>query len=167
MYWKTRDPDGLAPFDDRGEAPVAHLDFVQLAALPAKSKSQRRSRHLDVFFTHRGEAVRLVRPHVLFVADADQRQLEQPHDGRQQLVPRETRLGQVLIHARPQRREGLAERGHAVELALVANLAPARVIAVLLASFRIPGASLDVAVGQRTDPDVAPRRWDDERLDSA
>src|SRR5438552_3400695 len=68
------------------------------------------------------------------------------------------------------RRANLGKRGrkrdHAAVLRRVADLAPALVVAVLLAAFCVAAAGLDVAVGEWTDPDVLPRRGDGERADA-
>ena len=52
-----------------------------------------------------------------------------------------------------------------VVLGLVAHLAPARVVAVLLAPARVAAGGLDVAVGVRADPDVGPGRRDRQLAD--
>src|SRR5207237_455078 len=58
------------------------------------------------------------------------------------------------------------EGEHALVLRVVAHLAPARVIAILLAGARVAADGLDVAMRRRADPDVAPRRRDRQRADA-
>src|SRR5690349_21144104 len=58
-----------------------------------------------------------------------------------------------------------AEFQHAVVLGLVSHSAPARVIAVLLATASITAARLNVTVRQLADPHVGPGRRNRERLD--
>ncbi len=68
---------------------------------------------------------------------------------------------QVLLDPLVDAGQGLAEVDHPVELAFVADLAEARVVAVLLAPARVLARRLEVAVGQGADPDafVGGRGW--------
>ena len=45
-------------------------------------------------------------------------------------------------------------------------LAPVSVVAVLLAAPRIAAGSLQVAIGQRADPDIGVSRWNGQPLDA-
>src|SRR5205814_1186755 len=58
------------------------------------------------------------------------------------------------------------ERDHALELAVVADAAPARVVAVLLASARIAAGGLQVAAGVGAYPHVAVGGRHGERADA-
>ena len=105
---------------------------------------------------------------VLLVADADQRRLEQPHDRGQHLLARQAAAARG--RARPRRGCAAAPgrtRSCGSYLASSRDLAPARVVAVLLAAPRVAAGRLDVAVGERADPDVRPGRRDGERADAA
>src|SRR5262249_53255830 len=82
----------------------------------------------------------------------------------------------VALEAGPLQRRVDAEpdagqRGGELEDVLVLGLgAPgdeARVVAVDLAAARVAAGGLDVAAGRRADPDVAPRRRDDQRPEAA
>ena len=84
-------------------------------------------------------------------------------DGR--LAPR--RLSEVARDACANARQRPAERFEAVELVVVALLAPLRVIAVLLAPACIAAGGLQVTVGQRADPHRVVRRRDRQRADAA
>ena len=55
---------------------------------------------------------------------------------------------------------------HAFVLVFVADFAPVRVVAGLLAPARIAAGGLQVPVGVRGDPHVDPGRWDYHRFDA-
>ena len=63
-------------------------------------------------------------------------------------------------------RQGLAERDHFVVLGRVADFAPARVIVILLAAAGVFADGLNVAVSQRANPHVGPRRRNNERANT-
>src|SRR5205823_2993741 len=113
----------------------------------------------------RGEAVASILLRVLLVADADQRLLEELDDRCDHLLLREPLPRQVLANALPNRAERVAERDHASVLGFVADLAPPRVVAVLLAPPRVPAGGLDVAALVGADPHVRPRRRNGQRPD--
>ena len=115
----------------------------------------------------RREAERAVLARVALVADPDERRREQPHDGGEHLRARHARQREIAPRARADARQRRAERAQAAVLRLVAHLAPARVIAILLAAARVARRRLDVAVRRATDPHVAPRRRHDEAMDAA
>ena len=62
------------------------------------------------------------------------------------------------------RGQRLAEVEHAFVLRAVAHLAPARMVAVLLAAPVVAAGRLDVAVGVGADPDIGPGRRDRQRF---
>ena len=64
----------------------------------------------------RGQTEALVVARILGVADADQGGLEQAHDRRQHLLPRQTVPAQIGVDARPDARQGAGEDQHAIEL---------------------------------------------------
>ena len=78
--------------------------------------------------------------------------VEQAHDHRQHLVARQPGQREVAAQSPPQLRERFAERDHAVELRVVAQHAPLRVIAVLLAPPRVAAGRLQMSVRVRADP---------------
>ena len=61
----------------------------------------------------------------------------------------------------------IGEGDDALILGAVADLAKARMIAILLAAPGVASGGLNVAVGERADPDVGPDRRNGERLDAA
>ena len=73
-------------------------------------------------------------------------------------------FAQIALRRRPGSRQRLGERDHAVELVLVAHLAPALVIAVLLAAARVAAGRLEVRVADRGDPYVGVGGRDRQRL---
>ena len=84
---------------------------------------------------------RPVEPGVLVVADADQRQLEQADDGRQDLLARQAARGEVVVTAAPDPRQDLGEGEHALELVGCRGAGASGVVAVLLATARVAAAS--------------------------
>ena len=58
------------------------------------------------------------------------------------------------------------EEAHALVLGLVADLAPARMVAALLAAAGVAAGGLQVAVGDGADPDDGPCRRNDEGRDA-
>ena len=66
---------------------------------------------------------------------------------------------------RPQVGQGAGESDHGVELLLVAPLPPPWVVEVLPTVPGIGSNRLEMAVRERTDPDVRPGRWDRELAD--
>src|SRR2546430_5668380 len=108
----------------------------------------------------------MVLPRVLLVADAGKRRLEQADDGGDALLPRQTFAAQVSRHASPDPRQDPCEARHAVELVGVPNFAPTRVIAVLLAAACVAARRLQVTAWPGRDPDVLPRRRDDQGADA-
>ena len=156
----------LAGLHDPRDAPVADLHAMQLAALAAELELEARAGDADVAVAHRREAERPVRARVLLVADPHERRLEQPHERREDLLARHAGEREVASHPPAQRRERAREVDQLVVLRLVADLAPARVVAVLLAPPRVTSDGLDVAAGRRADAHVRPRRRDRECADS-
>ena len=115
--------------------------------LPRKWKRTSAPPMLDVAVAQRRQAERAVVARVLLVADADERRLQQAHDGRQHLAPGQARQPQVGGDAPREARAARAPNAiMRLVLVLVALLAPARVIAVLLAAARVAPGRLEVAV---------------------
>src|SRR5207244_11840452 len=93
------------------------------AALAAEGEVQLRALHLDVPPAQGRQAERAVLARVLVVADADQRLVEEHHDGGEDLAPGEVARAQVALDALADLGKDLAELEHAVELGLVARVA--------------------------------------------
>ena len=92
------------------------------------------------------------------VADADEGGFEEADDGGEDFFAREAGEGEVLVDALADGGEGGAEVEHVFVLGLVADFAPARVVAGLLAAAGVAAGGLQVAVGDGADPDARPRR---------
>ncbi len=135
----------LAALDDARKPRILQRDAVLDAALAAEGEAQHLAVDAHVAPAQRGEAEGVVLARVLVVADADQRAVEQPHHGGEELAPRMVRRAQVALDALAQQRQHLAELEHVAELRVVARLAVRRVIAVLLAAARVARRGLDVA----------------------
>src|SRR5206468_7729395 len=121
---------------------------------------------LRMAVAHRRQANRAIVTEVLFVADADQRLLENQHHRRKHLLTRQTRSLQRRLRALANPRQLPRERQQPAVFHLVADVAPARVIAILLPAARVAPDGLDMPARIRTNPDISPSRWNDQRLDS-
>src|SRR5689334_8371936 len=139
---------------------------MSFPALASKLEAHGRARDLHVMVPQRGEAERAIAAGVLLVADPDARALEQPDHRGQHLLPRQPRLGQVLLDPLAQSGQRLAEGEHAAELGLVAHHAPFGMVAILLAAAGIPAGGLEVAAGRRTDPYVGVGGWNCQTADA-
>jgi hypothetical protein len=78
----------LAAANDACQPLIANADLVLLAALAREAKPQLRAVDVHVPRAHGREPERAVGPRILLVADTDQRRLQQPHDGGQDLFAR-------------------------------------------------------------------------------
>lgn len=105
--------------------------------------------------TQGGQAVGAVVAGVAVVADADQGGVEQRNRQGHHLVATEAGQAQLGVDVPAQPRQRLAEAQQALVLVGIAYLAPARVVAVLLAPTGVAAGGLEMAVGVGTDPDLA------------
>jgi hypothetical protein len=155
----------LAPGDDPGQATVAKGHLVRLAVLAVEPEADPGALDTRVAVAQRREPERLVEAGVLVVADADQRELEQPDDRRQHLLARQARAGEVRVDALANGGQEPGERDHPIELGAVTLFAVRGVVAVLLATAGVASGRLQVAPRVRADPDVGPGGRDRERAD--
>src|ERR671925_673793 len=110
------------------------------AALAAEAELKLRAIYPHLPRAQRGEAEGAVLARVFIVAYAYTRRLEQPHHAGEHFFARQAGEAQIVPHPAPDARQGAGELGHAAILRLVADFAPARMVAVLLAAARIaPG----------------------------
>src|SRR5437762_1123891 len=131
-----------------------------LPALPAETEAHARASYDDMLVAQRREAVAAVLFRVFLVADANERDLEQPDDRGDDLVSGDLAAAQIAVDALPYLRQGIREIKDAFVLRLFADLTEAVVIAVLLATLRIATRRLQMPARVRGDPDVAPGGWD-------
>src|SRR5690606_6845188 len=136
-----------------------------LTALPHEAEAHLRAVHLDVVGAQGGEPEGAVVAAVGVVADPDERPVEQADRQRDDLLDRQPGPAEVRVDPGAQVGQRATEVAEAVELRLVTHLAPARVVAVLLAAPVVAPGCLEVAVAVPTDPHVGPRGWDRERAD--
>jgi len=151
---------------DAGHARVVQLDRLLLAALAAEAQPQRGAREARVPVAQGRQAVRVVLSRVLLVADARAARFQETHERGEDLLARQAPAPQVRAHPPPDGRQRPGEGGETVELRRVAQLAPARVVAVLLAPPRVAARGLDVAARVGGDPDLAPGGRDGQRADA-
>ena len=144
---------------------IADLDVVLHPALAAEVEGDGVAMHLGVPVAQRGKAIGLVALGILGVADPDQGRVEQADDRGHDLFPTEAAAGEILFHPLPQLGQGLPEGQHPLVLVGITDLAPARVVAILLATAGVASGSLQMAVGVRTDPDVGIGRRDGQLVD--
>lgn len=141
------------------------------AALAPEAQPQRRALHGRVPVAQRGEAEGAVAAGVFLVAHAQQRGVEQPHQGCQHLLAT-GRLGrcraflQVARDAGADARQREPEGLEALELGLVLEKPPVGVVAVLLAAAGIDAGGLEVAIGQRADPHLRVGRRNGQHADA-
>ena len=153
--------------NDGGEAAVAEVNRVFDAALAFEAEVERGALDGDVAVAHGGEAVGVVGAGVLFIADADEGGLHEADDGGEDFGARHVGEGKVMLDARAYGGESLAEEEHALVFGLVAHLAPAGMVAALLAPASIPAGGLKMTVCDGTNPDLLPSGRDTERLDAS
>ena len=136
-----------------------------LARFAAESEADRRTADGRVTVAQRRQPEGAVEARVLVVADPDERQLEEPDDGREDLLARHLRSRQVLVDSLADGRQCLGEGEEPLVLRRLAPAAVAGVVAVLLPAAVITTGRLKVAVRNGADPDVGPGRRDRELPD--
>jgi hypothetical protein len=143
---------------DPGNLPVRKLDIVLHAALAAKPELQRGApnTHLTVAQGRKPEG--LVIACVLLVSNPDAARLEKPHDGGERLFAREPGKTQIARDAPVDFRQRLCECKQPAVLRLIADFAPAAMVAILLSPARVAPCRLHVPILLRADPHVRPRR---------
>ena len=133
--------------------------------LAAEGEAHACSGAFDVLVEERGEAVGLIVPGVLVIADAHQRAVEDTDRGRQHQCSAERPLAQVPRHALAQFRQRGGEIEDMQEFRQLPPFPPAGVVDVLLAAAGVATGRLDVPVRIRADPDVGPGGRNDQALD--
>src|SRR5207248_10995442 len=119
--------------------------------------------HPGMATPQRGEPEGAVLARVLLVAHAHERHLQEPDHHGHHLLARQPPAPEVPGHPPPDARQGAGEVDHAAVFVLVPHLAPAVVVAVLLAAAGVAPRGLDVPIGEWADPDVGPGRRNRER----
>src|SRR5690606_14057373 len=148
----------------RGEPCVPQRHLVFGAALPVEAENDASALHFGMVGGQGRQPVGLVRLDVALGADPDQRAVEDGDRERHHLVSVEARPAEAFPDPLANARETRRERAHPLELDLVTGFFPVGVIDVLLAAGVVVSGGQDVAVVDRVDPHVGPRRWDNERL---
>src|SRR6184192_1993917 len=120
---------------------------MELAAFATKAEVDVRADHLDMAVSQGGQSERAVLLSILLVADADSGLLEEPDDRGQHLLQRHAGPFQIAVGVLADLWQGGGEGQHPVVLDRVADLAPARVIAILLAPPSITPGRLEMARG--------------------
>src|SRR5450759_3810360 len=138
---------------------------MKLAALAPKPKFHPLAVHGDMPVAHRAQAKGLILIGVLRVADTDVGLFQQPHDGRDHLLTRQSVQAHVARDASANLGQRPDEVGQAMKLGLLANGVPLRMVDVLFATLHVATSGLQVTVWMRTDPDLLPSRWDRQLAD--
>jgi hypothetical protein len=118
---------------------------------------------LDMPIAQGCKTIALVGLGVFGVANAKQGRLQQTDDCGEYPLARQTAPPQIGPDPLPDGRQHPAESQHLAVFRLVADLAPTRMIAILLAAALVPTHRLDVAIGIGTDPHRGPGRRDRQR----
>ena len=102
----------LTAGDDARETRIAELGLVDLAALASELERDAGARDLDVLVAKRRESERVIGARILFVADAHAGLVDEAHDERDHFVFRQTRRGQIALHASTTRAKGVEQSSH-------------------------------------------------------
>ena len=103
---------------------MAQADFMPFSALAAKGETDLRAVHTGVVVAHRRQPVGTIFADVFVVSHANQRHFQQPDDGREQFFERHAAAGEIALHPPAHARQSAGEGNHAVELVVIALLAP-------------------------------------------
>src|SRR6266702_5028209 len=125
---------------------------MQLSALAPKAEVHVRADHFNMSVSQGRQAEGAVLLSILLIADPDSGLLEEPDYRRQHLLPRHARPFQVAVGLLADFWQGRGKGQHPVVLDGVANLPPARVIAILFASPSVASGRLQVAARVGADP---------------
>ena len=136
----------LAPPDQRRETSIAQADLVGRAALAAEAETDLCAVDLDVAAAERRQAERAVQSRILVVTDADQGELQEPDDRRQDLLAGDTGATEVAVDALADPWQRSGELDEPSELRLVARGPVLRVVAMLLPPACIAAGRLHVPV---------------------
>src|SRR2546430_5090733 len=131
--------------DDPRQPPVLEVDPMQLAAFAPKAEMHVRADHFGMSVSQGRQSERTVLLSILLVADPDSGLLEKPDDRRKHLLSRHAGPFQVAVGLLADLRQGRGKGQHPVVLDGIANLAPARVISVLLAPPGVAPGRLQMA----------------------
>jgi hypothetical protein len=156
----------LAAPDERREAAVDQGSFLGSAALASKAEPDRRAGDAGMSGAQRRQPEGAVQARVLLTPHPEPGQLEQRHDGREDLLLRQARTAEVVPNAATDPRQALGEPEQAGELLAVATSPEAGVVAILPPPAGVAPDRLDMAVRSGADPDVGPRRRDRDGPDS-
>src|SRR5256886_11878847 len=140
------------PLDDSRHPAVVQFDRVLLPTLTPEGEADLGADDVDVPVAQRRQPVGAVLLSVLVIPDADSGVFKQADDGREHLLLWQAGPFEVAVGMFADLRQRLGEGEHAVVLDGVADLAPARVVAILLAPARVAPGRLQVATGAGTDP---------------
>src|SRR5947207_10674267 len=151
--------------NDPRQPPVLEVDPMQLAAFAPKAEMHVRADHFGMSVSQGRQSERTVLLSILLVADPDSGLLSAADDRRKHLLSRHTGPFQVAVRLLADLRQGRSKGQHPVVLDGIANLAPARMISVLLASPGVAPGRLQRAARAGADPDVRPGRRAGQALD--
>ncbi len=151
---------------DLGHLWITELLPTALAALGLVVEADLVARDRDVALLHRRDPVGVVLLRVVLGADPKEAEIQQPDRAGEHPVARQALQREVVRHPLAQLRQRAGEADHRIELLAVATLAPAVVVAVLLAPGIVHPRRLDVAHRIWTDPDFVPGGRDGQLADA-
>jgi hypothetical protein len=121
-------------------------------AFAGKAKSHLVSIHSRVPSLQRGQAITIVVPGIVVVADANEGGFQEMNDGRKDFLAWKASKGHVVTNLGADSRESLCERDDMLVFGALADLAETRMVAVLLATLGITTGSLNMTVSKGSDP---------------
>src|SRR5438132_5061173 len=155
------------PLDDSRHPAVVQFDRVLLPTLTPEGEADLGADDVDVPVAQRRQPVGAVLLSVLVIPDADSGVFQQADDGREHLLPWQAGPFEVAVGLFADLRQRLGEGEHAVVLDRVTDLAPTKVVAILLSPARVASCRLEMAARVGTDPDVRPGGRDGQTPDPA
>src|SRR5438105_12684238 len=155
----------LAPLDDASEPGFGDGHGVFDPALTPEAESQQVACDLHVPPAQSRQPKGAIFAGVFVLAHTNERLVQQPHHGGEDLAPGQVAGAKIALHAFPENREDLAELEHAAKLRPVTRFAVRGMVAILLPAAGVARRGRDRADGIRANPHVSPGRRDRQRVE--
>ena len=158
--------ESLASFHNTREARMGDVDEVAMSALSREMKANGRAGHADMPILEGRQAVGTVRMRVNPIPDPHCTDLEQADQNSQHAFTAQPRLPKISADLSTNRWQCATEGDHAIVLGPIALGSPTRMIPILFASTGVASRGLQMAIGVRGDPDLAPCGRNHNRTDA-
>ena len=132
---------------------------MHLAALSLEVELKCVPGDANVPVSHRRQPERSVVARIFLVPNANVCRFEQANHDCKHMFARVRCRGQIDVDSFPDSWKECAEFKHPIELGFVAHRLPARMVAILFATTRIPTRGLNVTGRIRRDPHILPGGW--------